>query len=152
MPLAIVRPDLEVTLLDSQRKRCDFLSACAKELGIDNVRVLHARAEDAARTSLRESMDAAVARAVAPLNVLCEYLLPFVRIQGRALCWKGPALAEEITAGRRAAHLLGAQAETYFRLPIAGREHYVQPFLKTQPTPRAYPRKSGTPSKAPLGV
>ncbi len=132
LPLAIARPDLRVTLLDSQRKRC-------------------ARAEDAARTELREGFDLAVARAVAPLNVLCEYLLPFVRPGGRALCWKGPAVREELAAGERAARLLSAKAEPLFRLPIEGREHYVQPFLKTGKTARQYPRKSGTPSKEPLG-
>ena len=151
LPLAIARPDLKVTLLDSQRKRCDFLQAVAERLALDSVSVLHSRAEDAARTALRESQDIAVARAVAPLNVLCEYLLPFVRPGGRALCWKGPAVREELGEGKRAALLLGARAEELARLPIEGREHYVQPFLKVQKTDRRYPRKSGTPAKEPLG-
>lgn len=151
LPLAIARADLQVTLLDSQRKRCDFLQAAVDQLALENVTVLHARAEDAARASLREGMDIAVARAVAPLNVLCEYLLPFVCVGGRALCWKGPALRDELAAGKRAALLLGARAEDLYRLSIEGREHYVQPFLKTQKTDRRYPRKSGTPAKDPLG-
>ena len=151
LPLAIARPDLRVTLLDSQRKRCDFLETVIGRLALNGVTVLHARAEDAARTELRECFDLAVARAVAPLNVLCEYLLPFVRPGGRALCWKGPAVREELAAGERAARLLSAKAEPLFRLPIEGREHYVQPFLKTGKTARQYPRKSGTPSKEPLG-
>ena len=151
LPLAIARPDLRVTLLDSQRKRCDFLKAVADELKLSNVAVLHARAEDAARMALRESFDLAVARAVAPLNVLCEYLLPFVRLGGRALCWKGPAVMEELKSGEKAAHILGAKAEQLVRLPIEGREHYVQPFVKCKKTLRQYPRKSGTPSKNPLG-
>lgn len=151
MPLAIARSDLQVTLLDSQRKRCDFLQAVADQLQLENVTVLHARAEDAARGELRECFDLAVARAVAPLNVLCEYLLPFVKEKGRALCWKGPAVHDELKAGERAAHLLGARAEALCRLPIKGREHYVQPFLKIQKTARQYPRKSGTPAKEPLG-
>ena len=151
MPLAIARPDLGVTLLDAQRKRCDFLQAVADKLALENVVILHARAEDAARTELRESQDLAVARAVATLNVLCEYLLPFVRVGGYALCWKGPAVTEEIDGGRRAAHILGAKAEALYRLPIEGREHFVQLFLKVQKTARPYPRKSGTPAKDPLG-
>ena len=151
MPLAIARPDMQVTLLDSQRKRCDFLQAVADALSLRNVRILHARAEDAARSDLREQMDVAVARAVAPLNVLCEYLLPFVRVGGHALCWKGPALREELADGQRAARILGGEAEALFRLPIAGREHYVQSFRKMEKTVRRYPRKSGTPSKEPLG-
>ena len=151
MPLAIARPDMQVTLLDSQRKRCDFLSAVAQRLGQGNVTILHARAEDAARTELRERFDIAAARAVAPLKVLCEYLLPFVKLEGRALCWKGPAVLEELKSGEKAAHILGAKAEPLVRLPIEGREHYVQPFLKLKKTLRQYPRKSGTPAKEPLG-
>ena len=151
MALAIARPDLRVTLLDAQRKRCDFLSAVKDRVELANVTVLHARAEDAARGELREQFDIAAARAVAPLNVLCEYLLPFVRLGGRALCWKGPALAQELQDGRRAARLLGARYEEAARLPIESREHYVQPFLKIQKTARQYPRKSGTPAKNPLG-
>ena len=151
MPLAIARPDLQVTLLDAQRKRCDFLQAVADALSLRNVRILHARAEDAARSDLREQMDVAVARAVAPLNVLCEYLLPFVRVGGYALCWKGPAVTDELADGEKAAQILGAQAEPLVRLPIQGREHYVQSFRKMEKTVRRYPRKSGTPSKEPLG-
>ena len=151
LPLAIARPELTVTLLDSQRKRCDFLTAVTEKLELDSVTVLHARAEDAARGDLRERFDLAVARAVAPLSVLCEYLLPFVRVGGRALCWKGPAVRDELAAGEKAAALLGAESEPLLRLPIEGREHYVQPFLKTQKTVRRYPRKSGTPSREPLG-
>ena len=152
MPLAIARPDLKVTLLDSQRKRCDFLSAVCDELKLPNVTVLHARAEDGARGALREQMDVAVARAVAPLNVLAEYLLPYVRVGGRMLCWKGPAVREEMAAGERACKMLGGQAEGLYRLPIEGREHYVHSAIKISATARRYPRKSGTPSKDPLGI
>lgn len=151
MPLAIARPDFAVTLLDSQRKRCDFLSAVCEKLALENVTVLHARAEDGARGALREQMDIAVARAVAPLNVLAEYLLPYVRVGGRMLCWKGPAVRDETAAGERACKILGGQAEGLYRLPIEGREHYVHSAVKVAATARRYPRKSGTPAKDPLG-
>ena len=97
-------------------------------------------------------MDVAVARAVAPLNVLVEYLLPYVRVGGRMLCWKGPAVREEMAAGERACKMLGGQAEGLYRLPIEGREHYVHSAIKISATARRYPRKSGTPSKDPLGI
>ena len=151
MPLAIARPDLRVTLLDAQRKRCDFLTAVRDALNLSNVEILHARAEDGARGSMREQMDIAVARAVAPLNVLSEYLLPYVRVGGRMLCWKGPAVREETAAGECAIGILGGKAEGLYRLPIEGREHYVHSTVKIQPTAKRYPRKSGTPSKDPLG-
>lgn len=151
MMIAIARPDMQVTLLDAQRKRCDFLQAVCDALALSNVTVLHARAEDGARGNLRETMDLAVARAVAPLNVLCEYLVPYVKNGGYALCWKGPAVKEELTDGQKAAQILGGKAEELIRLPIDGREHYIQPVKKMVATARRYPRKSGTPSKEPLG-
>ena len=151
MPLAIARPDIDVTLLDAQRKRCDFLQAVADKLELKNVTVMHGRAEDAARSLLRETMDAAVARAVAPLNVLCEYLLPFVRVGGYALCWKGPGLFDEKDTGRAAAAILGSAEDVLLRLPIEDREHYVQAYLKQAPTDARYPRRAGKPLKAPLG-
>lgn len=150
--LAIARPDMRVTLLDAQRKRCDFLQHVCDTLELKNVTVLHARAEDGARGGLRETMDLAVARAVAPLNVLSEYLVPYVKIGGYALCWKGPAVKDEIPAGKKAAQILGGKAEELVRLPIEGREHYIQPVKKMVATARRYPRKSGTPSKEPLGI
>ena len=155
MILAIARPDLSVTLLDSQQKRLRFLEAVTNSLGLDHVTLLHARAEDAARqTELRESFDLAAARAVAPLNVLCEYLLPFVRVGGSALCWKGPALTEEQETGRRAAFLLGGRLKDPVFCPIEGRDwnHWIQPVEKRRTTPAEYPRKAGMPASHPLAA
>ena len=104
MVLAMALPGLNVTLMDAQQKRLRFLEAVRDAAGVGNTMILHARAEDAARNrKYREQFDIAAARAVAPLNVLCEYLLPFVKTGGCALCWKGPALQHELEAGRRAA-------------------------------------------------
>ena len=103
---------------------------------------------------MRERFDYAVARALAPLNVLCEYLLPYVRTEGYALCWKGPALKDEIENGRKAAHLLGGRLEMPVLCSVAGREweHIILPVRKMQPTSRIYPRKAGTPKAKPLGI
>ena len=153
MVLAMAIPGMQVTLLDSQRKRLDFLREVMDRTRTENVTLLHARAEDGARRKdLRERFDAAAARAVAPLNTLCEYLLPYVRIGGRALCWKGPALAQEREAGRRAAFLLGGRLGDPIQMPIAGRdwEHVILPVDKISKTPASYPRKAGTPKSKPL--
>lgn len=155
LPLAMACPSLEVTLLDSQRKRLDFLQAVIEAADVKNVRLVHARAEDGARRKeLRACFDLAVARAVAPLAVLAEYLLPYVRVGGSALCWKGPALAEEWEAGKRACFLLGGKALDPIPAPIPGRDwqHCLLPIRKDRATPAAYPRKAGTPSKSPLGT
>ena len=153
LPIAIARPELRVTLMDAQKKRLNFLQAVVDELGLRNVWLVHARAEDAARVAQhREQYDRAVARAVAPLPVLAEYLLPFVRVGGQALCWKGPALAEEIKAGRRAAFLLGGTVEEARPVSFPGRDwqHSLLPLRKERPTPKLYPRKAGTPAKKPI--
>ena len=92
IPLKIMRPELEVTLLDSLEKRVRFLNTVTGELGLSGIRTIHARAEDAGRDKrLRGQLDASVARAVAPMYVLCEYCLPFVRPDGLFFAMKGPA-------------------------------------------------------------
>ena len=154
LPLALACPDLRVTLMDAQQKRLTFLRAVVDELGLANVTLLHSRAEDGGRDpALRETFDLAVARAVAPMSVLAEYLLPFVRVGGRALCWKGPALWDEWEQGRRAAHLTGGRAEEPIPCAIPGRDwqHLLLPMAKVANTARAYPRKAGVPAKKPLG-
>ena len=153
--LALARPDLSVTLLDAQQKRLRFIEVMAETMGRKDIRLLHARAEDAARLpECREVFDIAVARAVAPLNVLCEYLLPFVRVGGEALCWKGPGIQREWEAGKRAAFLLGGRLEDPIACPIAGRdwEHMIQPISKTRPAPKEYPRKPGMPQSHPIAA
>ena len=152
--LAMAKPGLRVTLLDAQQKRLGFLQAVCEATGTTNAETVHARAEDGARRKeLREQFDLAAARAVAPVDVLSEYLLPYVRIGGCALCWKGPALKEELASGRRAAHLLGGNLEMPVSCPVEGREweHLILPIRKVQSTPKQYPRKAGTPKQKPLG-
>lgn len=154
LPLALACPDLRVTLMDAQKKRLNFLQAVIDDLQVRNVTLVHARAEDGAQfPQHREKYDVAVARAVASLSVLSEYLLPFVRVGGKAVCWKGPALAEEMQQGRRAAHLLGGRVGEPVSVSIPGRDwqHMLLPVSKTAKTARQYPRKAGTPSKSPLG-
>lgn len=150
LPLAILRPDMEVCLLDALRKRCSFLEAVVQELGLARVFVVHARAEDAARGALREHFSLAAARALAPLRVLAEYLLPFVQPGGLALCWKGPSLAVELEEAASALRKLNAVAGDCLKLPLPKREHFIQAIEKRAPTAPCYPRKAGLPSKKPL--
>ena len=155
LPLAIARPDLKVTLLDSLMKRINFLSAVVEELGLANVRLVHARAEDGGRDpKLRETFEIAVARAVAPLPVLCELLLPFVAVGGRMVCYKGPSAAEELEAGEKAAKIVGAGKIQTLPVVLPSQpdwQHCVIACEKKVKTVRQYPRKAGTPSRLPLG-
>jgi 16S rRNA (guanine527-N7)-methyltransferase len=151
MPLAIARSNLHVVLLDSSNKKAHFLESAAEKLGLRNVAVVTARAEDYALTPAREKFDAALSRAVAPLNVLLEYTLPFVRTGGVALAWKGPAADAEIAAASNACKLLGGRdMEKYpYTLPEHG-TFFIVCARKIRPSPSAYPRKAGKPSKFPI--
>lgn len=152
--LAMACPDLHVTLLDSQQKRLDFLKKTSEEAGVANIAIVHSRAEDGARKKeMREQFDYAVARALAPMDVLCEYLLPYVKVDGYALCWKGPSLKGEMESGRKAAHILGGRFEMPVLCKVDGRdwEHMILPVRKIQHTTAEYPRKAGTPKNKPLG-
>lgn len=153
LPLAIARPKLQVTLLEAQGKRCQFLQAVCDALGIDNVTVINDRAENLGRAEgHRESYDRAVARAVAALPVLAEYLLPFVREGGMALCWKGPAVAGELADGAAAAAKLGGRLLPIWETETAAGEtgHVIAPIEKIEKTLPLYPRKNGMPAKRPL--
>ena len=152
IPLAIMLPDTRFTLVDALGKRVDFLRAVIDRLGL-NAEALHLRAEDAARRDdLREGFDLAVARAVAPMNVLCEYLLPLVRVGGAMLALKGPGLDEELAQAENALELLGGALEGVQPLAIPGRDwnHRAAWIAKTAPTPQKYPRRAGTVEKKPL--
>lgn len=155
MPLLILRPDLRMTFLDALQKRISFLEDALGRLGL-RAQTLHARAEDAARMQAhREAYDAAVSRAVASCAVLQELTLPFVRQGGVSIAWKGPGVAQELTAGRRAAFVLGGKVRGVVDAPVPGREDWAHVLLitdKTGKTPAAYPRRAGTPGKKPLGM
>lgn len=153
LPLAIARPDLQVTLLEAQGKRCKFLAAVCEKLQLKNVQIINDRAEILGRDEgHRESYDRAVARAVAPLNILCEYLLPFVKENGSALCWKGPAVYDEMKDGQAAAKALGGRMGDIFETPTPRMDtkHIVVQIHKTEKTLPQYPRKNGIPAKRPL--
>lgn len=150
MAIAVMRTDMQVCLLDSSKKRCGFLEAVVKELNLNNVQVIHARSEDAARGELRGNFDAASARAVASLRILIEYLLPFVKVGGFALCWKGPGVEQELIDAKSALFLLKGTPGERLRLNLPHFEHYVQSIKKAAPTPAPYPRKAGIAKKSPL--
>lgn len=152
IPLSIMLPGTRFTLIDALGKRVEFLRQVIEALGL-NAEALHLRAEDAARRpELRERFDLAAARAVAPMNVLCEYLLPLARVGGHALALKGPGLDEELAGAENALAALGGELDHVQLLPIPGRDwdHRAAWLRKTSPTPEKYPRRAGVAEKRPL--
>ena len=146
LPIAIARPDVKVTLLDSLNKRIGFLREVCKELDI-NADCIHDRAEDGGRNpALREKFDIAVSRAVARVSPLAEYTVPFLKVGGRSMMYKGPQAAAELKEGERALELLCCTGEIR-SYPAEWGERSVIILTKQKPTPRAYPRKAGTVEK-----
>lgn len=147
----ILRPELEITLLDSLQKRLTFLETVCRELGV-NAKLVHARAEAAGRDpALRGKFDCATARAVAGMNVLCEYCMPFVKTGGILAALKGPQMEEEMQKAERAVKLLGGQVERVesYELP-GGDQRRLAIVRKKGPTGKEYPRHGGKIKKAPL--
>ena len=154
LPLKIVNPTWQVTLVEATRKKTAFLQHLVEVLGLEGVEVVWARAEEVGRAPrYREQFDLATARAVAELAVLAEYALPLVRIGGRFVAQKGTEPEAELEAACRALELLGGEhvGTLPYELPgVAGPLHLVV-VRKVAPTPAKYPRRPGMPEKRPLG-
>ncbi len=143
--LKIARPDIKLTLIDSLNKRLVFLGEVCAQLGIE-AKLIHSRAEDGARDEkLRESFDFAVSRAVARMNVLSEYCLPYVKVGGAFCAMKGAQANEEFKESLNAINTLGGKLENkyFFELPENGGERAIAVVRKVKNTPQKYPRQSG---------
>lgn len=153
LPVKIMRPDIELTLLDSLNKRLLFLQDVCKAIGVEAT-CIHKRAEEAGRdVKLRESFDVVTARAVANMNTLAEYCIPLVKMKGIFAAMKGPGLAEEMALAKRAVSTLGCKIvkNVPFTLPDAEHsERNIAVMQKIAFTPKAYPRHGGTITKKPL--
>lgn len=150
--LKIARPDIKLTLLDSLNKRLVFLSTVCDKIGID-AEIIHSRAEEGARRkNLREGFDFAVSRAVAQLNVLSEYCLPYVKVGGKFVALKGPQAKQEISSAYNAVNTLGGKitADFEFSLPSDGGERTIIEITKQKNTPEKYPRQSAKIKSNPL--
>ncbi len=153
IPLKIAENSLEITLLDSLNKRINFLNEVIEKINLNKVKTIHGRAEDFGQDfKYREKYDVAVSRAVAPLNVLLEYMLPFVKVGGKCICMKGSNCDEEIENSRKAIEILGGKIEEIkkFNLPNSDNNRTIFIIKKVQKMSRQYPRKAGIPTKNPL--
>ncbi|MBO4573314.1 MAG: 16S rRNA (guanine(527)-N(7))-methyltransferase RsmG [Clostridia bacterium] len=152
LPMAIDRKDVKFTLVESNNKKCGFLNEIKEELQLENVDVLCARAEDIAlKAEYRENFDYAVARAVAQTNTLLEYLLPFVKVGGKALLWKGESYGSELENSKNALNILGGEVKSVKKYSLGEYgERYIVVIEKIKSTPAKYPRGLGKERKCPL--
>ena len=150
VPLAIMRPDISVCLVDALNKRLVFLNELKEKLGLKNVYTVHGRSEDLGKTDMRQKFDYVFSRAVARLNVLCEYDLPFVKKGGYMLAWKGPQIYDEVKESVNAIKILGGQFERIHTSDMEDTQHYIAVIRKIKDTPQKYPRQAGILKKKPL--
>ncbi|MBL3716526.1 16S rRNA (guanine(527)-N(7))-methyltransferase RsmG [Lactococcus garvieae] len=152
LPMKIIFPELQVTIIDSLNKRINFLSLLTNELGLEHITLLHGRAEDFGQNlNYRGHFDIVTARAVARLNVLSELTLPFLTKNGRLLSLKAAKFDEELNDSKNAIAVLGSKfiEQIDYQLPN-GDERHIAIIEKKKETPKKYPRRAGTPNKKPL--
>lgn len=145
--LAILNDKLQITLVDSLNKRVNFLNQLIEKLQLKNVKAIHARAEEFKE---KESFDRVTARAVANLSTLSEYLLPFVKMNGKAIIYKGADFFEEVESAQNAISELGCQIEEIKRYRYLDNTRSIIVLRKIKQTPSKYPRSGNQPRKNPL--
>jgi len=153
LPLKIAYPDLSVTLLEATAKKVTFLEHLVERLGLEGVTLVNARAEEVGqRAEHRETYDWVLARAVAEMRVLAEYVLPLCRLGGHCLAQKGEDAHQEVAVAQKAIDLLGGRVDqlTPVELPTVAETRYLVDIAKVAATPPAYPRRPGRPAKRPL--
>lgn len=149
VPLKIVRPDLKFALVDSLNKRVNFLTQLFSLLDLSDIKAVHARAEDFIKEN-RESYDFAVARAVAPLNTLLEYMVPYLKVGGRCLIYKSQKLEEEIVEAKKAMKILSVKIVKVLEYELGDASRKILIVEKTEKTNEKYPRGKNLPKLKPL--
>ena len=153
LPLRVVYPTIHLTLLEARAKKTDFLAHMAAHLKLNNVTIMTARAEEAGQdTVMREKSDVVLARAVAHMPVLSEYMLPLCKVGGRCVALKGENAAAEVQQAENALRILGGHVEKVIKieLPQVAETHHLVVIEKIAATPPQYPRRAGMPAKRPL--
>ncbi len=153
IPLKIVKDDINITLLDSLKKRVKFLDKVINKLDLKYIEAIHGRAEEMGKNEeYRQQFDIAVSRAVASLNILSEYCLPFVKVGGYFIAMKSTDIEDEIKESESAINTLGGKIvqNKNIKIPCSDIVHKLVIIEKTSDTPSKYPRRPGKPKKKPL--
>ena len=152
LPMKILYPQLDVTIIDSLNKRINFLQLLAQELDLDDVHFYHGRAEDLAQDkNFRAQYDFVTARAVARMQVLSELTIPYLKVGGKLLALKASNAPEELLEAKNAINLLFSKVEDNLSYVLPnGDPRYITVVEKKKETPNKYPRKAGMPNKRPL--
>ncbi len=153
IPLKILRDDIKPVLMDSVNKKVNYLNETIEKLNLENIQAVHYRAEDAAQINdYREKFDIVITRALSNMTTLSEYMLPFVKIGGIAICMKGPNIQEELEDSKKAIKLLGGEIQEIinYTIPDTDLNYNLVIIKKVNKTPKQYPRKAGKPLKEPI--
>ena len=151
IPLKIYRPDLNIVMVDSLNKRINFLNEVISSLGLEKISAIHSRAEELAfKEDFREKFDFATARAVANLQTLCEYCLPFVKIGGKFVVYKSGNIDEEVENSKNAIKVLGGELEVVNKYKIGENDRSIVVIKKIKNTEKKYPRQGNKPKTNPI--
>ncbi|MGE5627096.1 MAG: 16S rRNA (guanine(527)-N(7))-methyltransferase RsmG [Solirubrobacterales bacterium] len=152
IPIKIIKPDINIVLLDSLLKRVNFLNNVIDELNLKDIKAVHGRAEELARTGYRDHFDIAVSRAVANLTLLSELCLPFIKKNGYFVAMKGPNVDSELNDAKKAISSLGGKLVNVIEVTIEDSDlkHNLVVIRKIMDTPKQFPRKPGAASKKPI--
>ena len=152
VPLKIINENSKITLIDSVNKKLNVIRDISQKMKLPNLEIIHTRAEDLANNELyREKFDVATTRAVSNFSTIMEYMLPFIKIGGKAICMKGPNFKEELESAQKAMDILGGKIKTVETRMISDNfERNIIVIEKIKNTPKKYPRGQGKPLKEPL--
>lgn len=152
IPIKLYNEELDITLIDSINKKLNVIRDSIKDLKLENIDIIHARAEElAVKEEYREKYDVATTRAVSNLSTILEYMLPFIKVGGIAVCMKGPNYQEELENARNAIRILGGKLEVIENFNINTEyERNIIIIKKVSNTPRKYPRNGNKPLKEPI--
>ena len=151
IPLKLNNKSLKITLIDSVNKKLNIIKEISNQMNLDNIEIIHTRAEDLAiKKEYREKYDIATTRAVSNLSTILEYMLPFLKVGGRAICMKGPNYIEELEESRNAISILGGKLEKIENIEIGDTKRIIIIVSKIKNTPLKYPRGQGKPLKEPI--